>query len=137
MEIQLVSGQRVSLKEASKGKKAVLVNFWFAGCGPCHAEAPHLQALYAALKDKGLEVVSIDLGGGKEAVEEFVRKHGLTFPVALGGNAERGKDTVFSRYGRLAPDGLQRRPDRGVARRAGEAGGEVSRQGASVALLVP
>ena len=88
----------ISLADTLKGRKALLINFWFYGCGPCHAEAPHLQKLYAELKDKGLEVVAINLGDATDNVEKFVRQHGLTFPVATGGRPEDGKPSVFSDY---------------------------------------
>jgi peroxiredoxin len=90
-------GGQVSLKELLKGRKAVLINFWFYNCGPCRAEAPHLQRLYADLKGRGLEIIAIDRGDGEENVAKFVKQFGLTFPLALGGKGQA--NDVFSLYG--------------------------------------
>lgn len=92
-------GAAVSLKDVLKDRKAVLVNFWFCACGPCRAEAPELQRLYAGLKDKGLDVVAINHGDRPADVAKFVAEYGLTFPVLLGGpTADDGSD-VAARYG--------------------------------------
>jgi thiol-disulfide isomerase/thioredoxin len=92
------NGAELTPKELLNGKKALLVNFWFYACGPCRAEAPHLQALYRDLKDKGLEVVSIDLGDTPQNVAKFIDQYKLTFPVALGGKTRDDKSDVFSRF---------------------------------------
>lgn len=93
------SGGTVSLKDALKGRKALLVNFWFYGCGPCRAETPHLQRLYSELKDKGLGVVAIDLGDTVEDVRKYIAQFQVTFPVALGGTPKEGERSVFGDYG--------------------------------------
>ena len=36
----------------SEGKKAVLLNFWYAGCGPCRAEMPSIINAYKKYSDK-------------------------------------------------------------------------------------
>ncbi len=40
--------------------KVVVLNFWASWCGPCREELPSLEALYQALKDKGLMVLGIN-----------------------------------------------------------------------------
>ena len=91
-------GGTLGLGDVLKGRKALLVNFWFYGCGPCHAEAPHLQKLYAEMKDKGLEIVAVNLGDTPQSVQKFIDQHKLTFKVVMGGDAEEGQRSVFSDY---------------------------------------
>jgi thiol-disulfide isomerase/thioredoxin len=92
-------GGQVSLKDALKGRKAVVVNFWFYACGPCRAEAPHLQKVYADLKDKGLEIVSINHDDTPANVEKFASQYGVKFPMVMGGSDKNDHSDVFSRYG--------------------------------------
>ncbi len=68
-----------------------IVQFWTFGCHNCRATLPHLQDLYAARHDDGLEIIGIhahefdrerDPGNVAEAVVEL----GVTWPVALDTN---------------------------------------------------
>ncbi|WP_394794823.1 redoxin family protein [Armatimonas sp.] len=78
------TGGKLSLAQALKGKKAVLVNFWFFNCGPCRAEHPELQKLYASLKAKGFGLVAIDQGDDNKTITNYFAKAKLTFPVVKG-----------------------------------------------------
>lgn len=77
-----------SLEQARKGKKAVLVNFWFATCPACREEFPHLQKMYAALKDKGLEIVAINGLDKENEALRAVKEDKLTFRIVMGGHGE-------------------------------------------------
>jgi hypothetical protein len=55
---------------------------------------PHLQKLYADLKEKGLEIIAVNYGDSAETVARYFRTSGFTFRAALGA---RGAD-VFNRY---------------------------------------
>ena len=77
------SGATVSLDDF-KGK-TVLLNFWATWCAPCVAEMPALERLYQIYRERGFTVIAVS-GDAKEnasQVGEFIRKHGLTFPVLL------------------------------------------------------
>jgi thiol-disulfide isomerase/thioredoxin len=98
-DLPAAAGGKVSLNDLLASKKAVLINFWFYGCGPCRAETPHLQKLYTQLKDKGFEIVAINLGDPPDAVQKYIKDFNVTFPVALGGSPRNGERSVFSDYG--------------------------------------
>jgi thiol-disulfide isomerase/thioredoxin len=91
-------GSRAALADLLHGHKALLVDFFFVGCGPCRAQAPQLQELYAKLRDHGLQVVAIDMGDDPAAVQRYVEQFGLTHPVLLGGKATDDHDNLFNRY---------------------------------------
>lgn len=65
--------------------KVVLINLWATWCVPCINEMQSLQRLYDKLRQRGLEVVaiSVDSTSDRPAVEKFVAKNQLTFPVLL------------------------------------------------------
>ncbi len=93
----LLSGPDTSVSDALKGKKALLINFWFLRCGPCREELPKLQKLYRELKNKGLEVMAINSDDERDAIARYVMSSGWTFPVALGAKERQGANipTLF------------------------------------------
>jgi peroxiredoxin len=93
-----LDGGRLGLADLLHGHKALLVDFFFVSCGPCRAQAPQLQELYAHLHDRGLEVVAIDMGDDAAAVRSYAQKFGLAHPVLLGGKASDAPDNLFKQY---------------------------------------
>jgi peroxiredoxin len=81
-------GKTVSLQEVCRGKKTVLVNFWFYGCHPCRMEFPHLQEIYTKLKDHGFGLISVNYGDSATVVQKFIREKGWSFPIVLGGSKD-------------------------------------------------
>jgi thiol-disulfide isomerase/thioredoxin len=93
-------GGRISLADARKGKKAVLLNFWFVHCPPCRAEHPHLEKLHQELKGKGLAVLGIDDQDTAADSLKYWTGARLTFPTVLTGpRYERDPATGRQRYG--------------------------------------
>jgi peroxiredoxin len=113
-EFQLprLGGGKINLADTRRTKKVVLVNFWYAECGPCRREFPHLQKLYERLKGKGMEVIAINRGDTEQQAQQIIQTSKLTFPVALGGSNDAG-GSVYAHFGvmvfptnyLIAPDG--------------------------------
>lgn len=77
-----LSGTTLRLSDL-KGK-VVLINFWATWCIPCKTEMPAIDALYQRHRDRGLEVVAVNLDVLSTAgVEAFVKEVGVTFRVVL------------------------------------------------------
>ena len=72
-------GGQLSLKEALKGKKALLIDFWASWCGPCLREAPNIKNVYSKYKDKGFEVLSVSLDDNAPAWTDAIKNHGLNW----------------------------------------------------------
>ncbi len=80
--LQGLDGRMVSLSDY-RGK-VVLLNFWATWCPPCVSEAPSLDKLYKMLKDENFVLLAVSVDeGGKKAVEDFMKKKNLSFPVLL------------------------------------------------------
>lgn len=88
-----------ALAEASSYESAAtLVTFWATWCSPCYAEMEELEELYRRHRDDGLSVVAItrydepgdseDRRADREGSARFARRRGLTYPVAITGEAD-------------------------------------------------
>ena len=90
--VPLLSGSDTSVAQAVKGKKALLINFWFLRCGPCRAELPHLQKLYDELKDDGLGVLAIDSDDDRASIARYAAASSWTMPIAVGSQERLGQN---------------------------------------------
>jgi peroxiredoxin len=65
-----------------KGQGVLLV-FSTTWCSYCRKEIPQLKELYAKYKEKGLEIINIDIQESKDRVSAFTLKHKLPYIVLL------------------------------------------------------
>ncbi len=79
--LQSVDGERIELKDL-KGK-GVFLNFWGTWCGPCKQEFPYMANQYEVFKDRGVEIVAVNVGESNIAVKNFMNAYGVNFPVAM------------------------------------------------------
>ena len=59
-EIETSSGEKTSLAELVKGKKAILLDFWATWCGPCMAMMPELIKKAETLNPQGIVVAGMN-----------------------------------------------------------------------------
>ncbi|MFH0769608.1 MAG: TlpA disulfide reductase family protein [Chloroflexota bacterium] len=91
-QLKNLDGQIVSL--AGLRGKPVLVNFWATWCPPCRFEMPFLQQIYEEWSDRGLILLTIDIGENQTLVEEFLKTNSLTMPVLL--DSERSVSRMYT-----------------------------------------
>jgi cytochrome c biogenesis protein CcmG, thiol:disulfide interchange protein DsbE len=65
--------------------KAVIVNFWASWCIPCKEEAPYLEQVWQADRDRGLVVLGVDAQDFRRDARDFVERYALTFPIVYDG----------------------------------------------------
>ena len=82
--LPLTDGTNLALSEL-KGK-AVFLNFWATWCGPCRMEMPSMEKVYQGLKDRGFEIMAVNLGEKEKQVSDFMGENKLSFPAALDEN---------------------------------------------------
>jgi thiol-disulfide isomerase/thioredoxin len=71
-EIEALDGTKTKVSD-HKGK-VLLLNLWGIWCGPCREEMPHLAQMQRQYADRGLEVISLNIGdhdGRPEPVENI------------------------------------------------------------------
>lgn len=99
-----------TLSELLKTKKAVVLNFWFEGCGPCRAEFPYLQKAYEQYGEDVAVLAINPYDGDAQSVLTYAANLGLTFPVVKGDAAWAScmqitaypTTVVIDRYGSIA-----------------------------------
>jgi len=84
-----ITGKKHTLS-ALKGQ-VVLVDFWATWCPPCISSIPLLEELFQEYKDKGVQVLGVDMDDDVTEVAPFAKELGMTYPVLLGGQSDVGQ----------------------------------------------
>ena len=98
--------------------EVLVVNFWYASCAPCRAEAPTCEDLEPEFADEGVSFLGVNVRDQADTALAFDESYGITYPsiidvndggvqLAFGddGAAERRADHPGAR-----PRGSRRRP---------------------------
>lgn len=72
-----------TITSADYAGDVLVLNFWYAGCGPCRAEAPTLQATSDAVQPDGAYFLGVNIYDGPEQATSFEDKYGITYPSLL------------------------------------------------------
>lgn len=90
--------------------KVVVINVFASWCGPCAAEAPLLEEEQRQLVKNNATILGVTYLDNSSDSEQFVRQHGITYPVVrdVSGNFVKGFGTsgvpetyVINRQGRI------------------------------------
>ena len=71
------------LESSALEGKVVVMNWWYAACAPCRAEAPDLAALHAEFLPQGVEFVGVNVRDTAETALAFDRNFGIEFPSIM------------------------------------------------------
>ncbi|SFF62504.1 Peroxiredoxin [Halobacillus alkaliphilus] len=81
------SGGETMALDDLKGK-GVMVNFWATYCGPCKDEMPYMEELYPEFREKGVEILAVNLDSTELVVQNFIDQYNLSFPVLQDKNGQ-------------------------------------------------
>jgi peroxiredoxin len=87
--LPLLAGGQMKLSD-SKGKQAVVLDFWATWCPPCQAELPVVNKLLAGYKDKGVLFVAVNQGEDAAQVRTFLQSIHIEPTVALDAQGSAG-----------------------------------------------
>jgi thiol-disulfide isomerase/thioredoxin len=72
-----------TIDSADLAGQVTVVNFWYAGCAPCRAEAPQLQELNEKYEGKGASFMGVNVYDQAETATSFNKTYGITYPSIL------------------------------------------------------
>ncbi|WP_366073874.1 TlpA disulfide reductase family protein [Naasia sp.] len=68
------------LSSADLAGEVTVLNFWYASCPPCRAEAPDLEALNQEFGADGVRFVGVNVRDEAGTSHSFAKTFGLTYP---------------------------------------------------------
>lgn len=82
----------------------VVINFWYASCPPCRAEAKHLNAVHDAFADDDhVQFIGVNVRDEAGTAKAFERKFGVDYPTVL----DASKGTMqLALSGQIAPNAV-------------------------------
>ncbi|KQQ92978.1 alkyl hydroperoxide reductase [Leifsonia sp. Leaf325] len=61
----------------------LVVNFWYAGCAPCRAEAADLESINQEFGDDGATFIGVNVRDQPAQAQAFDEKYGVTYPSIM------------------------------------------------------
>jgi len=85
-----LNGFPVRIPEDFRGR-VMIIHFWTGGCSSCKEEMPAMESLSSSYGKKGLVILAVNVGQGKETVKRLVRGMGIGYPVLLDSGREMAR----------------------------------------------
>lgn len=60
-----------------------VINFWYAGCAPCRAEAPTLEKLYQSHRADSVAFLGVNVADQPETALSFKKTYGISYPSII------------------------------------------------------
>ena len=75
--------QEAKVSSSDYAGKVVVLNFWYADCPPCRAEASSLEKLNSTYSAKGVVFLGVNVENTAPTALSFEKAHGVTYPSIL------------------------------------------------------
>lgn len=69
----------------------MVVNFWYATCGPCRVEAKDLEAVWQENKADAVQFVGVNIYDQADTAKAFAEKYGVTYPSLMDADTGQAK----------------------------------------------
>lgn len=80
------SGGIISSRELAG--EVIVVNFWYAGCAPCRAEAPVLEEAFEDTASTGVAFIGVNVRDQAETAQTFNAEFGVTYSSIIDTNGQ-------------------------------------------------
>lgn len=121
------TGDRVTSDDYRGG--VLVVNFWYAACGPCIVEAPLLEEVWQDYQDQGAAFLGVNTYDQPGTALSFARDNNITYPSVIDVNDGR----VKLAFAQLTP--IQATPTTLVIDRDGRVAARIIGQLAAASIL--
>jgi thiol-disulfide isomerase/thioredoxin len=78
-----MTDQDAKVSSSEYAGKVVVLNFWYADCPPCRAEAASLEKLHTTYSAKGVVFLGVNVENTAPTALSFEKAHGVTYPSIL------------------------------------------------------
>ena len=79
--INFATGKKTNLSNMISNKQITLLDFWASWCGPCRREiTEYLVPLYKKYKDKGVNIIGVNVSDKMDKHRAAVEELGITYP---------------------------------------------------------
>ncbi len=92
-----------SITSESVKDHVVVVNFWYASCPPCRAEATDLEAVYKEFAKDAVTFFGVNVRDQPETAKAFAAEFGVSYPSVIDAN-DGAAQLAFS--GAIAPNAV-------------------------------
>ncbi|MGC5172679.1 TlpA family protein disulfide reductase [Microbacterium sp. DT81.1] len=83
------TGERFS--SADVAGDVVVVNFWYAACGPCRVEAEDLESVWQEYQGQNVSFVGVNTLDQADTAQAFAETYGITYPSIIDVNEGSAK----------------------------------------------
>lgn len=109
--------------------EVLVVNFWYAACGPCIVEAPMLEQVWKDYQNDGVAFLGVNTYDQPATALSFARDNGITYPSVIDVN----DGTVKLAFAQVTP--IQATPTTLVIDRSGRVAARIIGQLAGASIL--
>ncbi|MFC7788520.1 TlpA family protein disulfide reductase [Microbacterium sp. MAHUQ-60] len=80
-----------SFSSADISGDVTVVNFWYAGCGPCRIEADDLEAVWQKHQGDDVSFIGVNIYDQADTARAFAEKYGITYPSLMDADTGQAK----------------------------------------------